>query len=171
MSESKTALQAGFTWTRGTWVGELRAPPVDIAAQPERVWDVLVDFDAYPDWNPFNRGLTCAGELGDSVVLDVAWAPYGDTLKPTELTITERLTVWESGRCLAYGERYGPFHETERRHLLTATPTGTRYETWEAWHGWLTPLVSRMYGRRILAGFIAGGHALRDRVEGLAAPL
>jgi hypothetical protein len=26
---------------------------VDIAATPERVWGVLTDFAAYPQWNPF----------------------------------------------------------------------------------------------------------------------
>ena len=26
---------------------------IDIAAEPEQVWDVLQNFDAYPEWNPF----------------------------------------------------------------------------------------------------------------------
>jgi uncharacterized protein YndB with AHSA1/START domain len=31
---------------------QLRAQ-VDIQASPERVWEVLTDFAAYPEWNPF----------------------------------------------------------------------------------------------------------------------
>jgi uncharacterized protein YndB with AHSA1/START domain len=25
---------------------------VEIAAPPERIWEILTDFAAYPDWNP-----------------------------------------------------------------------------------------------------------------------
>ena len=35
---------------------------VEIAAPAERVWSVLVDFDAYPDWNPFIRSIQGACE-------------------------------------------------------------------------------------------------------------
>ena len=30
---------------------------IDIDASPERVWAILMDFGAYPDWNPFIRSI------------------------------------------------------------------------------------------------------------------
>ena len=30
---------------------------VEIDASAERVWSVLADFDAYPEWNPFIRAI------------------------------------------------------------------------------------------------------------------
>ena len=40
---------------------ELRAE-IEIAAPPERVWRVLSDFDAYPDWDPFIRSIVVAAD-------------------------------------------------------------------------------------------------------------
>ena len=42
---------------------ELRAE-IEIAAPPERVWQVLRDFDAYPEWNPFMRSIVGDAEVG-----------------------------------------------------------------------------------------------------------
>ena len=66
-----------------TEIRELRAE-IEIAARPERVWQVLRDFDAYPEWNPFIRSI-----VGDAVVgsrLRVRIEPSGArgmTFKPT----------------------------------------------------------------------------------------
>ena len=31
---------------------------IEIAASPERIWSILMDFSAYPEWNPFIRSLS-----------------------------------------------------------------------------------------------------------------
>jgi hypothetical protein len=41
-------------------VRELRRE-IELDAPPERVWAVVTDFDAYPEWNPFIRQIS--GEL------------------------------------------------------------------------------------------------------------
>ena len=42
---------------------ELRAE-IEIAAPPERVWQVLSDFGAYPKWNPFIRSIVGEAKVG-----------------------------------------------------------------------------------------------------------
>jgi uncharacterized protein YndB with AHSA1/START domain len=42
---------------------ELRAE-VEIDADPATVWDVLMDFGAYPDWNPFIGPIEGDPEVG-----------------------------------------------------------------------------------------------------------
>jgi Polyketide cyclase / dehydrase and lipid transport len=37
---------------------------IDIDAGPERVWEVLTDFGAYPEWNPFMAEQTLAPRRG-----------------------------------------------------------------------------------------------------------
>ena len=31
---------------------------IEIAASPQRIWSILMDFSAYPEWNPFIRSLS-----------------------------------------------------------------------------------------------------------------
>ena len=38
---------------------------IEIAASPERVWDILADFAAYPRWNPFIRHISGELEVGE----------------------------------------------------------------------------------------------------------
>jgi hypothetical protein len=62
---------------------ELRTE-IEIAAPPERVWQVLSDFDAYSEWNPFIRSIVGDAEVGSrlSVRLEPPGA-RGMTFKPT----------------------------------------------------------------------------------------
>jgi hypothetical protein len=152
------------------------APPVDIDAPPELVWEVITDFAAYPGWNPFNRAIEPGdqGQVGDSVRLEVSWGPYtqdGAPVDPsslkTDLENTERITIREEGRCFAYGDDWKFLHRAERFQLLEPLAEGrTRFHTAESMVGLLTPLV-RLLGGRIRAGFEASGPAVKVRAEAL----
>ena len=147
--------------------GVVVAEPVLILAPAGVVWDVLTDFDAYPEWNPLNRHFTCAGGLGAPATFGVSWGPYDGVLREPTLTIREVVTVWEPGRCFAYSDDRGRMHCAERIQHLTETPDGTRYQTWERWAGWLTPLIGALYGTRARAGFRATSLATKARAESL----
>ena len=40
---------------------------IEIAASPERVWSILMDFPAYPEWNPFIRSLSGVAKPGEKL--------------------------------------------------------------------------------------------------------
>ena len=65
---------------------------IDIAADPARVWEVLTDFEAYPEWNPFVIGID--GPAAEGARLE-AVLRLGDrrpaTFRPT-------VTRWEPER-------------------------------------------------------------------------
>lgn len=45
----------------------------EIEAPAERVWDILTDFDAYPEWNPMiPRIISGSPEVGSKVVFQIA---------------------------------------------------------------------------------------------------
>lgn len=69
---------------------------IEIDAPPERVWDVLLDFAAYPEWNPFV--LSLVGELAENSIVSVRLSlPEGD-----ELTFDARVVKNAQARALRF---------------------------------------------------------------------
>ncbi|MCA1814713.1 MAG: SRPBCC domain-containing protein [Halobacteriales archaeon] len=61
---------------------------VDIAAPPERVWQVLTDFPSYPQWNPQITAMKGAMQVGKKFDEHVTSATRGAVvLKPTLLAL------------------------------------------------------------------------------------
>jgi hypothetical protein len=51
------------------------ASAIDIAATATRVWDILVDFRRYPEWNPFIRRIVGSASPGACVRFRFEWPP------------------------------------------------------------------------------------------------
>ena len=82
---------------------------IDIDARPERVWEVLTDFGAYPEWNPFI--VRADGTPAEGSRLTVRMQPVGArgvTLTPTVLEVAERHRRMASHRRTAMTSRGAP---------------------------------------------------------------
>jgi len=113
---------------------------IDIAAPPIAVWGVLVDFAAYPDWNPFIRRLQ--GEARAGARLEVTVQPPGG--KP--MTFRPRVLAAEPARELSWRGRVllpGLF-DGEHGFRLEAVAGGCRLNHSETFSGLLVPLFGRM---------------------------
>jgi hypothetical protein len=133
---------------------------IDIAASPRAVWDVLVDFAAYPDWNPFIRRLQ--GEARVGARLEVTVQPPGGkpmTFKPTVLAAEPARELRWLGRVLMPG-----LFDGEHGFRLEATAGGCRLHHGETFGGILVPLFGRMLAGTE-QGFVALNEALKERVE------
>ena len=140
---------------------EIRAD-IDIDAPPQRVWQVLTDFEAYPSWNPLLRSLEGKLQIGDQIVVSVQ-QPGRKTsvIRPTVLTVEpNRELRWTGGLFLP-----GLF---DGEHALVIEPRGeggARFMHYELYRGLLvTPLLSMMSGK-IRGGFQAMNQALKERAE------
>ena len=61
---------------------QLRAE-IEIAAPPERVWEVLFDFDAYPEWNPFIRRISGSPREGEKLEVRILGSlVFADDVSP-----------------------------------------------------------------------------------------
>ena len=136
---------------------------IEIAATPDRVWDVLTDFPAYASWNPFVRRIS--GEQTPGAQLSVTIQPDGGTamsFKPKLLVFAPRKELRWKGQLLLPGvfdgEHYFQLLETSAGRVSLAQG--------EIFSGLLVPLLS--HGSMLAGterGFAAMNQALRARVE------
>jgi hypothetical protein len=140
-------------------VRELREP-IEIDATPEAVWEVLVDFASYPDWNPFVRRIEGVPVRGER--LRVRIEPPGSrgaTVKPrVEVAAPERKLEWV-GHLLVPGLFDG-------RHSFEIEPVGddrVRFVQREQFSGLLVGLL--LDEESVRRGFDAMNRALAERAE------
>lgn len=132
---------------------------IEIAATPAEVWRVLVDFDAYPQWNPFVVHAAAPDGLAVGRDLDVRISDRGSetAFRPEVLTVDVEQEIRWVGRVLISG-----LLEGEHSFRLEATAGGTLFTQGEWFSGVLVPLVGSSID--VGDGFDAMNAALRDRV-------
>jgi hypothetical protein len=135
---------------------------VDIQASAERVWEVLTDFAAYPEWNPFI--VQAAGEPvpGQRLELHMRLSGRrGMTIRPEVLEADPGRVLRWLGRLLVPGLFDG-------EHRFTIQPSGpgrVRLTQHEKFGGLLAPLLLAMIAKPTLASFHQMNQALKARLE------
>jgi hypothetical protein len=68
---------------------------VTINASSSKVWGVMMDFEAYPQWNPFIRQVKGAARPGGQLTIDLNLSGSTLTFQPTVLVVQpERELRW-----------------------------------------------------------------------------
>lgn len=136
---------------------------IDVDAPPDLVWEVLTDFEAYPDWNPQTR-ITGAPREGERLV--VAPGPDAEGM-PTFRPQVLRADAPRELRWLGHLYVRGLF---DGEHVFTVEDLGagrSRFVQSETFGGLLAGLLTRFYGDDTEAGFEAVNAALKARAESL----
>ena len=135
---------------------------IAIAANPEQVWDVLVDFDAYPEWNPFITSIAGLAQPGEQLAVALT-LPGGRTIK-----LRPRVQAVEPTRRFAWLGHLvvpGVFDGAHELGLQPGADGTTVFTQRETFRGALVPFTGRLLARTE-EGFVAMNAALKDRVEG-----
>ena len=140
---------------------------IDIAATPERVWSILTNFSAYPDWNPFIRSIRGAPEQGAR--LEVRIQPSGTkgmTFRPTVLAAIRAQELRWLGRFLVPG-----LFDGEHRFTIHPIADGKiRFRQSELFSGLLVPMFRSSLDRDTKRGFEEMNQALKLQAEPNEAP-
>ncbi len=135
---------------------------IDIDAPAHRVWEVLTDFEGYPDWNPFVRSLRGRFEVGER--LEVRLEPPGGrvmTFKPKVTAIAEGRELGWLGHLLVPGL----FDGEHQFRVESLDAQRSRLVQREDFRGLLSGFMLRLIGGRTQAGFEAMNRAIKERAE------
>ncbi|KAJ3715670.1 hypothetical protein C8R42DRAFT_778918 [Lentinula raphanica] len=181
------------------WVWGMSTPPpissavfhvsrsISISAPPEKVWQILLDFDSYKHWNPLVRSQRVTNK-SDSTPLSVGnrIELYPVHLPPTmdddhvgflqknsilaEVTVLDHENHRVAWRVAGMLPRW--MLDVERWQMITVeegrergTEMKCKYESYEVFRGALAYAVQWFVGKELEMGVDAMGEALKGRAE------
>ena len=121
-----------------------------INAQPEKIWNILMDFEKYPDWNPFIKSIK--GKPLEGAKLSVRLEPpdaMGMTLKPKVLAAKDK----KEFRWLGHLFIPGLFDGEHIFELNDNSDGTTTFVQREIFRGILVQLFKKMLDDNTLRGF------------------
>ncbi len=133
---------------------------IDIAASPEAVWAMVMDWPSYPSWNPFIRAITGNPKVGGRIHVRIG-LPIGTV--PIAATVTRlkpaATIAWHSALPLS-----GLF---DREHTITleTQPNGCKLIQTQTFEGRLVPAISIVADGLARSGLERMNAALKSRVE------
>lgn len=131
-----------------------------IDAPVETIWQVLTDWDQYPNWNPFIKKIDGQLQLGNRLTAEIDTM----TFRPTITTLEAPYAFSWLGHLWFKG-----LFDGEHQFRLEALPDGrTRLHHSEQFNGLLVPLFKKQLLGKTKEGFEAMNRALKERVEMVA---
>ncbi len=138
---------------------------VEIDAPAEFVWDVLVDYPRYPEWNPYTVAVETTLELGEPIDLTLP-NPDGS---PGTFINREYIRVVDPPRHLRYdtGDEMEGIFAVRDQYIEPLGPERCSYRTTDTFSGEHAQLVIDANGQWVKEGFDAVARALKERAETL----
>lgn len=135
---------------------------IEIDTPAQRVWRVLTDFAAYPEWNPFIRRVVGEARVGARLHVRVQLS------EAKKMSFRPTVRVAEPNRELRWLGRLGVPGLFDGEHSFAIEPLDegrVRFIQRERFGGLLVPLLAKMLDRDIRPGFEKMNRELKLRAE------
>ncbi len=135
---------------------------IEIHAPSERIWEILSDFQKYPDWNPFIRSIRGNLAEGERITADLRpQGAAGMTIRPVLIRVIPGRELRWRGHLFVRGLFDGE-HVFEIRQLGDGTCLFVQHEYFS---GLLVRLLENMLKTDTARGFAGMNEALKARAE------
>jgi hypothetical protein len=135
---------------------------IEIKAPAAKVWDILVDFTHYPDWNPFIQSIS--GDMAEGSRLRVTIQPVGG--KPMNFRpIVIKMQTHQEFRWLGHLFVPGLFDGEHYFQIEEISEQKVRFIQSEQFRGMLVPLFWGSMESGTKAGFKVMNDALKQKAE------
>lgn len=138
-----------------------------INASPSKVWQILIDFVHYPDWNPFIVKLEALATKDTRLIAHIKSGNRPvQTFQPVLLVVQENAELRWLGK-LYFEFLFRAEHYFQIKPLDGDTNNATKCDFihGELFSGLSQPLVAKMMGTDIENSFRAMNEALKNRAE------
>ena len=130
---------------------------ITINASKEKVWQILTDFSAYPEWNPFIKSINGEVKVGNRIQIKLPEM----TFKPTVLTYTKNTELKWLGHLWFKG-----LFDGEHKFYISDNGNGTtNFEQSEIFKGVLVKLFSKKLDKDTKKRFQQMNRELKLRAE------
>lgn len=135
---------------------------VEIDAPPQVVWQILTDFDRFPQWNPFIRSVSGEAKQGEQLQVQIQ-SPSGNGM-----TFAPVVLVADPGRELCWLGRFllpGIFDGEHYFYIKSLSKHRVKFVQSESFSGLLVPFFWRSLDTQTRQGFEQMNCALKLRAE------
>lgn len=131
-----------------------------INANKHQIWNVLMDFKEYPQWNPFIKYIEGQPAIGMQLYIELPTMSFKPVVHSNR---KERYFSWKGKLLLK-----GIFDGHHRFKIIQFNEQQCEFIHCEEFTGILVPFLKKKLQKDTLDGFIKMNEALKARVESLA---
>jgi hypothetical protein len=135
---------------------------IELECSDLQAWECLMDFEKYPEWNPFIRQIAGETRVGQFVEVTIQ-PPGGSPMKfKSQVLVAEGPVEFRwKGKFLMSGLYDGEHYFK----IETLEPGRIRFTQGEKFGGLLEPVINGLMGGKVQKGFEAMNQAFKKRLE------
>jgi hypothetical protein len=135
---------------------------IEINASPEKTWEILIDFNSYPQWNPFIRQITGAPVVGTTLKLNLNTSRGKNrSYKPTVTKVEPSHELRWHGKLFIPG-----IFDGERIFIIESLKTNRiRFVHMEIFTGLVVSLIGNRLDKDMYQSFVKMNDAFKEKVE------